>query len=876
MRRSSPLAIPGNPPDPPAWRRRRDALRRARLTLAVLSACTVASIGPHVGAARGDEPARSMPTTRSAPTTRPVHSHQQVITADRATYAVRVGGTLDEFNTRVMGSAWNSAFQPNLAVRVSNTGDVVVRNPRVRVGDRGDWFSMDDIVSRFVRPGMSDEEKVFALWNWCREHIGEGPSYNEALWGEPRSVVRFLNGFGTGACGTYHIVMPLIGTAAGVESYSGNVANGSHAVQMQAYGGRERFLDCMLRHGDDRQPRGYFALALDNATVVGPKELAADPYLLARTGTTPGFFGVVSYFGGPGMGFWKEKRGWHDPHRMELVLRPGESIENRWTFEPPGWLGGGEVGVGSGEIVFRPRLSERDVRRDAATTENMHAAGHAVWPSDPSKPARLAYEMRSPYVLTGASIAMCVRGGDGQAGDRARRDRDDRVHVRMRVGDREIPSERVRGPATAPTSAPANSHAGAATRTPPNAAGRDTLRFAAGDVAEFRRPHFTHRVTFIVSIDPGADAVRVDDLELRVGYQVYLPSLPSLRAGDNTVEYRDETREPHEVVVEHMWCESSDERPPGPPVGPVEPADGTNAPFTVTFKWHPPESAKATPISAWRFQLSARPDMAWPLLPAFDQVIEAATPSLAMPVPDAFLPGHTYYWHVRGRTTGGTWGAWSPVWRFVARGPGLIRNARIETDGASGRVRLRWDAPADGEPVARYAVFASRELGFTPTRVAFSQSASGFTRTCPPTWIADVTACDFDVTDRVEPFYRVVAVDAAGSPSAPTPCLERAHPAIGPTPPPPATRGRPYQFDVPVVRSDGLYVWTLAKGIVAHRADDVQFALRDAPAWLSIDPKTATVRGDVPADATSTAFTVEMTIAGAAGPVRRHYDVPVR
>ena len=58
-----------------------------------------------------------------------------------------------------------------------------------------------NIIAEFARPGMSDEEKSFALWQWCRHNISAGPTFEGPIWGETRSMTRFMNAFGTGACG---------------------------------------------------------------------------------------------------------------------------------------------------------------------------------------------------------------------------------------------------------------------------------------------------------------------------------------------------------------------------------------------------------------------------------------------------------------------------------------------------------------------------------------------------------------------------------------------------------------------------------------------------------------------------------------------------
>lgn len=151
--------------------------------------------------------------------------HVERIRGESAGFEIVVPGTVDH---RSMGG-WKedprADHNPTLQLTIANVGDRPVVNPRVVVEGGPDWFDIDHIVREFARPGMSEQEKSFALWHWCRRHISEGPTFEGPVWGKTRSMTRFMNAFGTGACGTYHIVMPVIGMQAGLRTFSGCFAD---------------------------------------------------------------------------------------------------------------------------------------------------------------------------------------------------------------------------------------------------------------------------------------------------------------------------------------------------------------------------------------------------------------------------------------------------------------------------------------------------------------------------------------------------------------------------------------------------------------------------------------------------------------------------
>src|SRR5207244_1045405 len=79
-------------------------------------------------------------------------------------------GTMDGANCRsplgvgmMDGPPIEQTWESNRAVRLENVGETDVVNPWLSNG-RNDFRTLDEIVASAVRPGMTDREKAFALW----------------------------------------------------------------------------------------------------------------------------------------------------------------------------------------------------------------------------------------------------------------------------------------------------------------------------------------------------------------------------------------------------------------------------------------------------------------------------------------------------------------------------------------------------------------------------------------------------------------------------------------------------------------------------------------------------------------------------------------
>jgi hypothetical protein len=158
----------------------------------------------------------------------------------------------------------------------------------------------------------------------------------------------------------------------------------------------------------------------------------------------------------------------------------------------------------------------------------------------------------------------------------------------------------------------------------------------------------------------GLDAVRVVvDLQVNPG------SLPALSAGRNVIRYTDESGEGREVKVTYKWRERQGDRPEAP-AGAIFPEDEALVDNqSPRFEWRPARNTNKSRIGAYRFQLSLRPDCAWPLSPNFERKVRGGE---SFQAPAGWLnPGMTYYWRVAAEDENGNLGPWSKVFSFEVK-----------------------------------------------------------------------------------------------------------------------------------------------------------------------------------------------------------------
>jgi len=738
--------------------------------------------------------------------------HVQVVTEPGQDWVVPMGGTLDMENTRIVStSTCRVGFQPNVELVIANTGDTPVVNPRLVVNGRGDWHDFAGLLAEWTRGARDDREKAMLLWENMRRHTYHlEPLFEHDI--QPRSG-RLFNIFGFSLCDDAGAAANALFLSAGLDGSECRAMDG-HVQAEAMVDGRLQFLDVDM---------DCFYLDRENERPVGGDELARDHDLVRRElnyGPVAGSYRpsdeLAALFGADDTRFTSDVRG----HTMDYTLRPGERVVFRWdhigkyaaqdsahAHRPPYF--------GNSRFEYSPRLRAAVLAADAISSGG--------WQDDPDGPglravaagAHVEYGVAVPWLVCGGTLTLAIDRGDVTA----------RCAVEIATGQ----------------------DPGAAWRTVWESDGPGKVHAVvpldASLAVRSDPPEFGYRVRVSVS----ASGPVLEELALVTDIMAAPLSLPRLQVGDNKVAWTDESPGPRHITVTQRWLETDAVPLLPPPPAPLLPQPGAAvAADRIEYAWPEVPGARR-----YRLQVSLRPDFAWPYRPGLDVAIP--TPAWTVPFDGIYSPGVTYYWRVRCMGERGAWGPWSDTWTFTWDGP----RVPVDVRGAAkdGRVTLHWKPNPRGPRPVAYEVYGSGIRGFTVSREEQAEYGLG---PLPPNLLArtsgtslEVVAPEFEGAAASEVFYRVVAIDAAGTRSGPSDYAELPHPYFFSVPVTTAATGEHYEYRLRSLASMGdLQFRTLPDGSQDRSfsaGDHQRFRLVSAPAWLAVDEESGLVSGTPPA-----------------------------
>jgi hypothetical protein len=721
------------------------------------------------------------------------HQHVENITAASHVYRIRVNGTADGTNTRdpIGYGSYDQAWESNLSVRMENIGDELVESPWIVVNGRRSWRTIDDILGEILEEGMSDAEKARAIWEFARHHRYHTTTADD----EVKDTVKMLNVYGYTLCWDEAYTVANLWQAAGLEIRRG-VPHG-HCTTEVFYDGRYHLLD-----SDEH----LLVLLRDNETIAGEEEIARDHDLMKRSHA----YGILSpekrrtseqaasvfVHTGPRSG----GRPFVGDHRMEIDLRPGESLAWEWSDRGK-YHGHGRrpPRLSNGRLQFVPRLDSTF----ATWTEeaaNLQATENGLRPLDPKKESLLVYRLSAPYVMVGGSVGL-----DASWSLEFSRDGDHWSAVDAEEEDR---------------------------------------------LLDLHLPH-DGLATYCCYLRLRGVGQSLPHLTVEIDLQMAPLSLPALEVGDNEISYSDKNPGSRQLRITHTWLERDDSTPPLAPSHPLFPEPGADVDGTqFTFSW------EAVPDATdYHFHLGPTEDLQYVLSPTFEKLI-SKTPSAGkaewrIPCEGLLNSGQTYYWQIRSRNADGLWGAWSPVWSFIPQGPGVPLDPQLEIDWAERRIALNWRPNPQGSPVDYYEVYGSDERGFTASHEPYAVFTgrdqeeeifpANLLATANETRLI-VVAPDIPENRGNRAFYRIVAVDAQGRRSGPSDFVEAPRPFIHTLPPQNAVAGQTCTYLIKALRSTG-DLRCISDG--PHRyfsafrdGDEPRFLLDEAPSFIHLDANT--------------------------------------
>jgi len=560
----------------------------------------------------------------------------KVISEPEAEYVIEVGGTLDP---------------ENVEITIENLGDTPVKDPRISVNSRYDWFDINSMVEEITAGCTTDEEKAVAIWEWVLwKRFQRSPHDESAL-----HPVRALNCYGYGICGHTSSWIKAFCRAAGLQARVWEIAG--HTVSEVFYNGGWHMLDGNVK---------VFYLARDNRTIASIAELEKDRWLIERTIHPRDPWVRQDDSPGRNIQFVRylitERDNWESdgydyenkrPYSMSMTLKPGEKLLRWWEpvlgkFESPDKNPLVPQRYANGQLIWEPDLENVDLIDYIDVVENVttraqdgqnpaihikHIQDYELY----SRAARFALHIRSPYPAVGG-----------------------------RFWCRLIKEDASKGQASVFYGHPGHGEGNLYTFR----WGRGTQDIELDLYPNILKdmPVYHYQIGFALKGSARADPptqAGVDWFKSVTDFQVSPHSLPALSKGRNVIRYQDNSTGPRKVRITHKWREISDNTAPDRVTGVVSPKNSEEVnTLTPTLEWHAAKDPdKGDSVSDYQVIVSLRPDCRWPLSLSLYRSVGSAV--CQWRVPESFLnPGTTYYWKVRARDSRGAVGQWGDVCNF--------------------------------------------------------------------------------------------------------------------------------------------------------------------------------------------------------------------
>ncbi|MCK5805179.1 MAG: hypothetical protein KAI66_20280, partial [Lentisphaeria bacterium] len=647
-------------------------------------------------------------------------------------------------------------FQPNLSLTIENTGKTTVDWPRIVANDRGDWGTLESLVSEYTRGAKTDMEKALFLWQGTRQNRYHCiPLFADDEFHDP---VKLFNSYGLNLCDDLGYggmaLFKQAGLGKPVQPIEAKVRALHGHVQGEAVvDGRYAFIDI---------DEGVFHLDRENERLIDGDACAHDHDLVRREVHYGPTFGAWSssesnaaLFGDDDISVFKLVQG----HTMRYGLRPGEKIvfrwdnvgkyacqSEKWNRKPPYF--------GNSKLIYSPPLT-RDRRKEGILElHNAKMLDGAVVGT--AADGRVVFEFRSAWAICGGRVI--AEFANGKAG----------LLIHPDGGKASAVWEGDGGKADVSIDKALQTHLSPA----------------------------KYRYTVTAKLAKGA---RLNALRVETDIMTAPMSLPRLRLGENRIVYADQNKEPREITVTHRWTECDRITPPPPPDAPTYPQpDALCRDTFLDFRW--PEVSDAR---AYHLQVSLRPDFRVPYRPSYDVIVRQN--SWRVPFRGMFSSGVLYHWRLRTQSKRGIWSEWSSSWTFRWEGPRVPVNLKVEQldDG----FQLFWSANPRGERPVAYDVYGSDEKGFPVHKKAYSAYCRG---KAPANFLARTTSTSMRISDpdpshpnRNRCYYRVVAVDANGTEGISSAYVELPHPHMWSRPDTTCEVGKRWEYPVGIISSLG-------------------------------------------------------------------------
>lgn len=323
-------------------------------------------------------------------------------------------------------------------------GSSVVVNPHVTTDRSVDCSRVETILRDLVSPGMSDEQKVLAVFNWTRRVLYHGDGPDELAY----DFHRMVNILGNGSCLRQTAPMALLLERLGYRSRSW-VHDTHHMIEVE-YGGAWHCLDPHMNF--------YVYDRSSPPSIASVAQLQADTTMafdaVAEGRACPGFLlcgDSPRWFCGSGE--WTLDDGWPELTVTEpfggITLRRGESYTRTWMPGEYFWRGAWQFDYGpyhtcgpadskdaanwrlyephravvnnipsyrhwaEGRLVYKPDLKTDHYLDAVLSRDNVtHDPSRGLVTTDKIRAGEAVFTVGCPYVLTAGKLELTL-GGTG-------------------------------------------------------------------------------------------------------------------------------------------------------------------------------------------------------------------------------------------------------------------------------------------------------------------------------------------------------------------------------------------------------------------------------------------------------------------------------
>lgn len=424
-------------------------------------------------------------------------------------------------------------------------------NVTLHVAGGPDFSSIEALSQSLVRPGMTDEEKVKAIFYFAVTHL-----YDRGSQGcdDP---LEYVSLYGHSFCGNYGLLLNALWRAAGFETVFLNPVIGmpsGHTITAVKYDGSWHMYDSRLR--------GYF-LNRDNHTIASLVELDRDDFLLRR-GLDYGFrmnnhwdfFTILTNYHNAESDWYDGQNAHFDNRSLfhetcpvwdgTLDLRQGERVVLGWDQRGEWW--------NRKDLSPRWQQLHRNEGREATTVPPLiYANGSLTFDIDPSLLASQALERSGVRAASGAFIPE----KDGSSGSVVYRVRAPYFIPRMQV--RALASLAGPGDRVA-VELSADSGATWIKLGEASGAGEHKLDFTSDETQRstmYSTDKYSYRVRFTLNAGGKAAGCVLRDVRLTSGLFYRPEILPALRSGLNRITWRDTQRGGPARRMTLRWLEDS-------------------------------------------------------------------------------------------------------------------------------------------------------------------------------------------------------------------------------------------------------------------------------------------------------------------------------